>query len=248
MTNPTIRALITAFVFLTRVPMPNLKEYHPEDSGRALAFFPVIGMFIGLCLYLLSQLPLPPLVLAAGLLTFWVFITGGLHIDGLGDSADGWLAGLGDKDRTLKIMKDPHSGSAALMTVACLLILKFAALATLIEQQNIYPLLIAPIIGRCVPLILFLSTPYVSKNGIAKNFIEHANKFTITIVLLISAFFCLVLLGFIKCLLLFIVLLSILYGLRYLMMKYLGGNTGDTTGASIEILEAATLLFLSAAS
>lgn len=245
MNNPTLRALVTAFVFLTRIPMPALNDYKAEDSGRALAYFPVVGLVIGFSLLLTTALlPLPPLVLAALLLTLWVFITGGLHIDGLGDSADGWLGGLGDKARTLEIMKDPRSGSAALMTVGCLLIVKFAALATLIEQQYYAALLLTPIIGRCIPPILFMSTPYVSKNGIAKDFIEHADKTMIAIVLAVTAVLCLLFLGFITTIVMVIISSTILYGLRNLMIRRLEGNTGDTTGAAVEIIEASVLVIL----
>lgn len=236
------RGLITAFMFLTRLPMPKLDNYQAEDAGKALALFPVVGLVIGLFLCVLYLLPLPALALAALLLTFWVFITGGLHIDGLADSADGWLGGLNDQARSLEIMKDPVCGSAAVMSVGCLLIVKFAAIATLIEQQQLIPLLLTPMIGRCVPPLLFLSTDYVSKNGLAAAFIEHADRKTLNIVLLISGLLTLLFSGFFNSFILLFVLSSVLYALRKLMISRLGGNTGDTTGASVEIIEACTLL------
>lgn len=242
MNNSLYRGLVTAFMFLTRLPMPQLDNYQAEDAGKALALFPLVGLVIGLFLCVLSLLPLPALALSALLVTFWVFITGGLHIDGLADSADGWLGGLNDKARSLEIMKDPVCGSAAVMSVGCLLIVKFAAIASLVEQQHVVALLLAPMIGRCVPPLLFLTTDYVSKNGLAAAFIEHADKKTLNIVLLICGLLTLLFSGFIQTLILLFVLSSVLYGLRELMMSRLGGNTGDTTGASVEIIEACTLL------
>ena len=73
---------------------------------------------------------------AALLLTVWVLLSGALHLDGLADSADAWLGGFGDRERTLTIMKDPRSGPIAVVTLVLVLLLKFAALLALIEQQH----------------------------------------------------------------------------------------------------------------
>ena len=147
-----LKALAVSFVFFTRIPMPVMTSISPEDNGRALVALPVVGLAIGLLLYLLAQLfaGLPAGVAAALLLTVWVFVTGGLHIDGLADSADGWLGGFGDPERTLEIMKDSRCGSGALMAVGCLLLVKFAALSALLEQGATIALLAAPLIGRLV--------------------------------------------------------------------------------------------------
>ncbi|WP_083921341.1 adenosylcobinamide-GDP ribazoletransferase [Dasania marina] len=241
----SLRPIITAFMFLTRIPMPELKDFQPQDSGRALAYFPVVGLVIGLLMLLIAQLiAMSPLVLAALLLTFWVFITGGLHIDGLADSADGWLGGTRDKERSLEIMKDPVCGSAAVMAVGCLLIIKFAALTSLLEQAQLSALLLAPIIGRCVPLILFLSTPYVRKDGLAQHFISYSSKPAIYAVLLTVLLLCFVILSLPTALIVLSSCALILLGLRYLMMDRLQGNTGDTTGAAVEIIEATVLIAL----
>ncbi len=240
-----LRGLITAFVFLTRVPMPHLDQVTPQDSGRALPLFPLVGLVLGAVLSITAWLLSPYLsseITAAIIITVWVFFTGGLHIDGLADSADGWLGGLGDKERTLTIMKDPRCGSAAVMTVVCLLLLKFSAAVTLIEQQQWLVFIAAPVIGRCVSLILFLTTPYVSVQGLAQDFIDYASRsvvFGVTAVAIIGSGF---LLGLAQLLLTLSVCALLLFALRQLMMARLGGNTGDTTGASLEIIEAAVMI------
>ena len=60
-----------------------------------------------------------------------IALTGGLHLDGLADSADAWVGGFGDRARTLEIMKDPRSGPAGVTAIVSLLLLKCAALASL---------------------------------------------------------------------------------------------------------------------
>ena len=89
----------------------------------------------------------PLLLHAALLLTAWVLLSGGLHLDGLADSADAWLGGFGDRERTLTIMKDPRSGPIAVVTLGLVLLLKFTALVALIEQHNGAALILAPLIG-----------------------------------------------------------------------------------------------------
>ncbi|GAB3094456.1 adenosylcobinamide-GDP ribazoletransferase [Aestuariicella hydrocarbonica] len=242
--SPLGRALIVAFLFLTRLPMPRLPDYDPRDSGRALPLFPLVGLAIGGLLALTAtalQGHLPASVVAALVVTLWVLITGGLHLDGLGDSADGWLAG-GDTERTLEIMKDPRSGSAAVIIIGCLLLLKFSALSALIAHQNGWALCLAPVLSRAMALLLLLSTPYVSKQGIAENFLKYANRRHLRISVACAWIFALVLLPLPQALILMVTVTSLFAGLRALMVRRLGGTTGDTSGASIEILEAAVLI------
>ena len=74
-------------------------------------------------------------------------VTGGLHLDGLADSADGWLGGINNVDKTLEIMHDSRCGSGALVAVISVLLVKFAALTVIIEHQLWIALVIAPILG-----------------------------------------------------------------------------------------------------
>lgn len=238
------RALVTAFLFLTRLPMPRLQHYEPTDSGRALPLFPLVGLVIGGLLTLavvVVQGWLPSSVLAALVLTLWVLITGGLHLDGLGDSADGWLAG-GDRERTLTIMKDPHSGSAAVVIIGCLLLLKFTALSALLEQPNWWALCVAPLLARAMALLLLLTTPYVSRHGIAEDFLQHASRAQLWLAVTLAWLLALVLLPVPQALFAVALVGLMFAGLRALMLRRLGGATGDTSGATIEITEAVVLI------
>jgi adenosylcobinamide-GDP ribazoletransferase len=115
----------------------------------------------------------PLLLHAALLLTVWVLLSGALHLDGLADSADAWLGGFGDRERTLTIMKDPRSGPIAVVTLVLVLLLKFAALLALIEQQHALALIIVPLLGRSALLGLFLTTPYVRAGGLGQALADH---------------------------------------------------------------------------
>lgn len=242
--KPLSRALIIAFVFLTRLPMPALDEISPQDSGRALPMFPWVGFVIGIILaasaWLLS-LFLPAQIVAALTLIIWVLCSGGLHIDGLADSADGWLSGASG-EKLLEIMKDPRCGSAAVMIIGLMLVAKFSALSYLVEQRLFAPLLFAPLIGRTAPLVLFLTTSTVNPSGLAQYFIEHANhqalKRSIALALLTVLFIS----GVTAAVSIITFCALILWALRKLMLARLGGHSGDTLGASVEITELALLI------
>lgn len=242
--QPQIRALITAFLFLTRIPMPRIDDMNGEDSGRSLVYFPWVGLALGGLLYgsawLLNQY-LPASLTAALILTAWVLSTGGLHIDGLADSADGWLSGA-HGEKLLEIMKDPRCGSAAVMVVCLLLIAKFAALEFLLQQNLLWPLLIAPLLGRATPLVLLLTTKPASNQGLAQHFTEHASHKAIQLSLVATLLATALIGGMSSTLWAVLISVLLLWGLRHLMMKRLNGYSGDTLGATIEITELCVLI------
>ena len=180
---------------------------------------------------------------AALLLLVWVLLTGALHLDGLADSADAWLGGAGDRARTLEIMKDPRSGPAAIVAVALVLIVKFAALSALTHAAYWPALVLAPLLGRASLVLLFLTTPYVRAEGIGAAHAANLPRGGAAIVLLTVAILVPVFLGYAGLWPLATALVTVLL-LRRLMLQRLGGATGDTFGATCEIVEAAVLVVM----
>ena len=88
-----------------------------------------------------------------------------MHLDGLADTADAWVGGFGDKLRTLQIMKDPSCGPIGVLSLVIICLLKFALVYVLIEQHQSLFLICIPILGRMVPSIMFLTTPYVREKA-----------------------------------------------------------------------------------
>ncbi|MDM9555182.1 MAG: adenosylcobinamide-GDP ribazoletransferase [Pseudomonas asiatica] len=230
-----------ALQFLSSLPVSLPGMPAPREVGRSLLCYPLVGLLFGLLLwlasYLLQDTPAP--LHAAMLLTLWVLLSGALHLDGLADSADAWLGGFGDRERTLLIMKDPRSGPIAVVTLVLVLLLKFCALWVLVEQGIDAQLLLAPLIGRAAMLGLFLSTPYVRQGGLGQALAEHLPRHAAGWVLLGCVLFCLVLGGWIV-----VLALAVFAWLRHLMCRRLGGTTGDTAGAMLELLELAVVLGL----
>ncbi|BCB28058.1 adenosylcobinamide-GDP ribazoletransferase [Sulfurimicrobium lacus] len=238
-----MKALLLAIQFLTRLPTPALADLAPRDWGRSALFYPLVGLLIGTLLAALqfaigaSAAPLQ----AALLLTVWVLLTGGLHLDGLADTADAWVGGHGDRQRTLDIMKDPRSGPAAVSAIVLVLLLKFAALAVLLKSGFWPALLLAPLLGRASLLGMLLSTPYVRAGGMGAAIAGHLPRKAALILLLATALgVCFAADGW-KALL---AVLVVGFLLRRAFLARLDGMTGDMLGAAVELSEAAALLAL----
>ncbi|MGE8155030.1 adenosylcobinamide-GDP ribazoletransferase [Pseudomonas vancouverensis] len=234
-----------ALQFLSSLPirLPGMPE--PQELGRSLLFYPLVGLLFGVILWTLNWLLLgtPVLLHAALLLTVWISLSGALHLDGLADSADAWMGGFGDRERTMTIMKDPRSGPIAVVTLVALLLIKFAALLTLIEQQHAMALILTPLIGRSALLALFLTTPYVREGGLGQALADHLPRAAGKQVLLVSALGCVLIGGLGGVVAVVIAALGFAW-LRQVMLKRLGGTTGDTAGAMLELLEVAVLVGL----
>ncbi|MDI1332083.1 adenosylcobinamide-GDP ribazoletransferase [Pseudomonas sp.] len=232
-----------ALQFLSSLPIRLPGMPAPQELGRSLLFYPLVGLLFGALLWALNWLLLgtPSLLHAALLLSAWVLLSGALHLDGLADSADAWLGGFGDRERTLTIMKDPRSGPIAVVTLVLVLLLKFAALLALIEQQHSLFLMIVPLIGRSAMLGLFLTTPYVRAGGLGQALADHLPRLAGKRVLAVSALACVLIAGFSGVWAL--VLAGVMFvWLRQVMLRRLGGTTGDTAGAMLELLEMVVLV------
>jgi adenosylcobinamide-GDP ribazoletransferase len=227
-----------ALQFLSSLPIRLPGMPTPQELGRSLLFYPLVGLLFGAILWTLNWLLLgtPLLLHAALLLTVWVLLSGALHLDGLADSADAWLGGFGDRERTLIIMKDPRSGPIAVVTLVLVLMLKFAALLALIEQGHGVVLLIVPLIGRAALLGLFLTMPYVRAGGLGQALADHLPRLAGKQVLGVSAVACVLIAGLSGAVALVLAALVFVW-LRQVMLRRLGGTTGDTAGAMLELLE-----------
>ncbi len=239
-----MQPFLIALQFLTCLPVRLRGMPEPQQIGRSLLYYPLVGLLLGGMLFLLDMAlgnAAPPLK-AALLLAAWVWLTGALHLDGLADSADAWLGGFGDRERTLAIMKDPCSGPVAVAVLVLVLLLKFVALWTLLAQGNQWVLLAVPLVGRSVMLGLFLTTPYVRPGGLGQALAEHMPRSEARVVL------GLIVLGGVLMGAGGWVALAVAAGVgvlvRRALVQRLGGTTGDTAGALLELVECAVLVGL----
>ncbi|GLQ88499.1 adenosylcobinamide-GDP ribazoletransferase [Dyella flagellata] len=237
-----MRALLLAIGFLTRLPVPVHAYDDVRTKAASLAWYPLVGVLIGLLLGVLAWLlrDTPSMLSAALLVAAWVALTGALHLDGLADSADAWIGGMGDREKTLAIMKDPRSGPAGVVALVLALMLKFAALASL-GPTPWAALLLAPTLARAGLAALFLTTPYVRSGGLGTA-LADAPRQACGLALLLTAVGCALFGGRG---LLALLLAAAVFGIwRQACLTRLGGCTGDTAGALAEMLEVALLVGL----
>ena len=236
--------LLIALQFLTRLPVSLPRMPTPEQVGRSLLWYPLVGLLLGLLLWgahlLLGQTS--ALLQAAIILALWVGLSGGLHLDGLADTADAWVGGFGDRERTLTIMKDPRSGPIAVVVLVLLLLLKFAALFTLLQAGHGIYLLLLPWMGRSLLPLLLATTPYVREGGLGQALVDHLPRGQLPWVLGVHLLGML-LFGWMGLLALATALLLFIW-LRRALLRRLGGTTGDTAGALVELGECSVLLAL----
>ena len=231
-----------ALQFLSTFPVSLKQMPTAVQNAQSLLFYPLIGILIGAVLWGMAHLLqfLPLVLSSSSILVLWIWLTGGLHLDGLADTADAWVGGFGDPERSLDIMKDPSSGPIGVLSLLICCLLKWSTLYVLLEQQYLAFLLFVPVLGRLSALILFLSTPYLRASGLGTSIQAHLPKTGAKIVIALTLFG-MVLWGWMGLLAVLTFILSILY-LRHKFMQRLGGITGDTIGASIEITESMMLL------
>lgn len=234
--------LFIALQFLTTFPIQLKAMPSQQQNAQSLLWYPVVGLMIGGILFAVVTLlhSLPSILLASLVLVVWIWLTGGLHLDGLADTADAWVGGFGDKQRILKIMKDPACGPIGVLSLIIICLLKWSAIYVLLERQLYAGLLLFPVLGRLSALFLFLTTKYVREKGLGASIAAFIPKTAVIVVfllyLVVTAYF-----SWIGILTGLIFLACLMY-LRYKFIQRIGGITGDTIGASIEITEAVTLL------
>ncbi|MCF7981286.1 MAG: adenosylcobinamide-GDP ribazoletransferase [Pseudomonadales bacterium] len=243
----SLRPFLLACQFLTIIPVTSITTPKEHETGQSLLYYPLVGLILGLILSLSAYLLngcFSPTLSAFLCLAIWVALTGALHLDGLADSVDGWAGGLGSCERTLTIMKDPRCGPMAVVSLSLVLFIKAQALANLMSSsENLFFLIAVPVMARLGVLVLFLTTPYVRPGGLGEVLANHfPRQHAITLCLALP--FLLLLISPALSLNLILINTVTFLILRQMMIKRLGGFTGDTAGALVELLEVASLLTL----
>jgi len=258
-----LRALLLAGRFLTRWPFPVATDAPPTLYGHAAPFYPVIGLVLGAVLGGLAWAG-QMLGLAGGsgapalalvLLGLWTWSTGALHLDGLADCADAWVGGLGSRERTLAILKDPHIGTMGVVALLLVLLGKLTALGVLLgpgmgdagggAMPGVWVLLWVPVLARAQILWLALTTPAARPEGLGAVLGRHLPRRRAWLATGIASGAAL--LGIAAVSLPAALAAGIAAGLvlvrwRASLCRRLGGYTGDGVGALVELTETLALL------
>ena len=230
-----------ALQFLTIIPMPFKKEPEMREIASSLVFFPIVGLLIGLLLFLANWglgAVFSPVITATLTLVLWVLISGAMHLDGLADSCDG-LAGS-TAEKRLEIMKDSHAGAFGVVGISLLLLVKFAVMVSL-SGWDWEALLLAPVFGSWAMVLSITAFPYARKNGVGQAFKQGATALKLVIASLITLAAAVLLVGWWGIVMMAVIcLVTITIGSFF--KSRLGGLTGDTYGAVKEVNEAVVLI------
>jgi len=234
-----MKHLISAFQFLTILPLGKPREL---DASKITPCFPIVGLGIGLILLLADYLfsALWPVSIVSLLdITLLAILSGGLHLDGLGDTADG-LFSHKSPERALAIMRDSRIGAMGLLAILFVLAIKWVSLQGVAEHRALY-LLIIPAYSRGAMMfgIKFLNYGR-PEGGVGTDFFSRKPSMvaltSILLPILISLW-----LGYpaiwLNGLFILVTALILLY-----FNRRLGCITGDMLGAMAEVEEACLLL------
>ena len=242
-----IKKLTCALQFLTVLPVAHDHSSEKNPFDGVVYYFVVAGALIGgmaSAIYWTASYIFPPSITAAITIIFFSAISGFIHLDGLADTADGFLSNK-EREACLEIMRDSRVGVMGAVAIVIVLLLKYSVLAD--QETSLSPaaLLLIPISGRAAIVYSMALLPYArSSGGLGMLFYTHDLK---KAALLSFAVLCLgaLLLSPVHFLVVALVpVVSAVSFSRYCRMK-IGGATGDTLGAVCEITETMVLITMS---
>jgi cobalamin 5''-phosphate synthase/cobalamin synthase len=237
-----MKNFLTALQFLTRIQIIRQDTVAPEAFGASVKYFPLVGAVIGAILAAFVYLTgswLPAHTLAAAVVILEVALTGGLHCDGLMDSADGLLSGR-PRERMLEIMKDSRVGANGVMAFGLLVLAKWSFLLDLLPVGPLVVLFSMPVLGRLALVIAVTAFPYARPQGIGKAFADGGGRTALKIAAATAVILVAPLGPAALAALAAAVLFAVAMGRS--VSHTLGGLTGDIYGAVTELTEVVVLL------
>ncbi|WP_449468852.1 adenosylcobinamide-GDP ribazoletransferase [Sphingobium chungangianum] len=229
--------LILALQLMTRLPLPQVRA-DEEDFAAAIRWFPATGIIVGLAVAAAMTIGLivePWMAALLGLIA-WVAITGALHLDGLGDIADGVGAAHGDPAKLSAVLADPHIGSFGVVTIVLQLLAKLVLLRLCAEHVAPIALIAVPFVARIGPLAWTLWLPPLHA-GLASRFRESISPVHLLGWMMLAVANCLIIPALLSA-----AILVPLWG--WWLRSRIGGISGDGHGAGIELIESGLLAAL----
>ncbi len=242
------RPFLFAWHFLTAVPLS--RDHHAPTAielAASMAWYPLVGFLIGGVLVLadagLSRV-FAGAVVQALLMALTVVLTRGLHQDGLADTLDGLAGGRTPVER-LPIMRDPRIGAAGATGLALSLLLRYAGLTALPDEWRGPVLWCMPAIGRWAMVVLAWASPYArAEGGLAAPFLTHLARTHVLVSTALLAAGLTLACGGAGALGVLVCAAGLLVVLWQAGRRWFGGMTGDTLGATNELIEILFLLLV----
>lgn len=246
-------SFLAALKFLTIIPLTPHREASPEEVGRSIGYFPVVGVIIGLILAGLNWLLglfVPSAVVNGLLIVAMVVISGALHLDGLVDTCDG-IAGHKTVDDRWQVMHDSRAGAFGIVGVFLVLLVKYVSLNSVPENLMMATLLLMPVVSRWAMVYAVFAYPYARPAGLGKAFKQEASWQRFTIATVTTLAVATGLARWANITYFYLAGLAIMLGIwvivvataTYLKRKF-SGLTGDTYGAINEVAEVGVLILV----
>ena len=240
---------LAAVRFLTICPLPPGGEDEEQALAASPPFFPLAGLGIGLAAATATLVlwPLLPSLPAATLIVLLLATaSGGLHLDGLADTADGFFSSR-QREQMLAIMRDSRIGTMGVLALIFILAIKITALGSLERGAAARAALLMPVAGRCALLLLMAQGRYVrDQGGLGTLFYRNRGRVKLGIGAIVGYCIMAVFLDGTGGLIATVGLVVVLLLFAALCHRLIGGMTGDTLGAGCELAEAITALLLAA--
>ena len=236
-----LRYFLNSISFLSILPAGARARLSGRELSASAAYFPAVGLGIGAVgmALALGLERLLPLAAANALVVFYlVVITGGLHLDALADTVDGFAGGK-DKAERLKIMRRGGIGPLGVAAVTLALLLKFTFLNALAAPDRLIAILAVPALARWPMVWLAGRLPAARGAGLGSVFASGVKMTEVLAAGLFAGFVC----GYVAFrlgwpfLALAPALTAAALAAEKINRRFIGGVTGDTLGAMVEISE-----------
>ena len=242
---------IMALSMFTIIPMP-YKSWRDECVRHMMKVYPLVGLVVGLINYYVYRIAdyfnLSTILIVAITMVTPFIITGMLHLDGFMDVCDALLSRRDQKEK-IRILKDPNTGAFAVISLAILFIIDFAATYTLVENKvNVIGIIIIPIISRSLMGLMLLKKDSMKESSLGAYFKKDTGKIDILILylfLLASSISFIIIFNLKAILVPVFMIISAVISVNK-STKELGGMSGDSAGYGLVIAEVVGILFLAA--
>lgn len=229
--------------FLTILPVGPFSPVSNADVAASFGWFPLVGFGLGLMLCATNWIFAPifgDTMSAVLIILLLTVLTGGLHLDGLADTADALGAGR-DRARVLEVLRDSRIGSFGTMALVFAIVLKVFALAGVRGTPRYAAIYMATGLSRWAMVALASGMDYLRKEGVGAALLSHDRRHNLKTATLIAVIGIVPLAGrhgLRSCVIAALMTLA----LRSFYRRWMGGVTGDLIGAAGEIVETAVLV------
>ena len=180
-----MKRFISILQFMTRIPI-NIDTGFDEEFHKTITYFPLVGLVLGVLIYiigLVSGIFFDSFITSIIVTLALVILTGGLHIDGLGDTFDA-IYSYRDKERMLEIMKDSRLGTNSLLAIIFLILLKIGFIYSIINNNLLWTVIFMPVVARLGVIVMMYKTVTPRENGMGNLFIGKVSTSMFTIAIL----------------------------------------------------------------